>query len=223
MLTFPKAFFVETYVELLVFIILLCIFSFIQNFCPLFFRNRCWQWKENGENFCSAGAELRTPLMFSALWYTMNWHHFINRRFKKIQYNSRNAKSWHQGRVYIDIDHYIDIWPTLLNFFFSEFSEPGLLPPIPGRKWFPLYEKKLFRHTVLCNTAIRPGDRVQKNKKKDDVWAIAQLCTAKLIFSYSKIVWRLEGVASRLRKIKTKETLVSWTKGQLWPKGQICS
>ncbi len=58
----------------------------------------------------------------------------------------------------------IDLWPTLLKVFFQNFPTPACYPP--GRKWFPLYEKNDF-----------------------DI----QLCTTKLIFSYSKIVWRLGG------------------------------
>ncbi len=47
-----------------------------------------------------------------------------------------------------------------------------------------------------------------------------------IFFSYSKIAWRLGGggiVGNRRRKIKRKEIIASWAKGQLWQKSQMCS
>ena len=89
------------------------------------------------------------------------------------------------------------------KFFFLEFSDPRLLPS-RAENGFHYIWKKLFWHTELCHTP--------------------QLCTPKLFFSYSKSAWRLGGgVGNWRRKIKRKEIVASWTKGQVWPKGQMCS
>ena len=117
----------------------------------------------------------------------------------------------------------IGVVPCCTLYISADLFSHSLTRPLLGHNFFSITRTKSWSMTLaftpkltydlLCSKLFHLSIRTK--------WAVVQLCTPKLIFSYNEITWRLGGVCNRRRKIKRKDILASWTKDQLWPKGQI--